>query len=97
MARADYDLQVFKKVILDSSNGSSYQARIWTSYSGGTGEWKLASNGLKLDWETASVQDKNSPILASKLTLDVLVENLTQENDIYLSNKNTSINRLRTT
>ena len=46
MARADYDLQVFKKVILDSSNGSSYQARIWTSYSGGTGEWKLASNRI---------------------------------------------------
>ena len=82
MARAAYDLQVFRKVILESSNGSKYQARIWTSYSGGSSEWKLAPNGLKLDWESANVQDKNSSILASKLTLNVLVEDLTQENQI---------------
>ena len=82
MARAAYDLQVFRKVILESSNGSKYQARIWTSYAGGSSEWKLAPNGLKLDWESANVQDKNSSILASKLTLNVLVEDLTQENQI---------------
>ena len=82
MARAAYSLQVFRKVQLESSNGSSYQAKIWTSYAGGSDEWKLAPAGLKLDWESSNVQDKNSPILASKLTLDVLVEDLTQENQI---------------
>ncbi len=82
MARAAYNLQVFRKVSLESSNGSSYQAKIWTSYAAGTSEWKLAPSGLKLDWESANVQDKNSPILASKLTLDVLVEDLTQETQI---------------
>ncbi|HAW03290.1 MAG TPA: hypothetical protein DCW83_01310, partial [Saprospirales bacterium] len=82
MARASYNLQIFKTIPLESANGTTYTARIWTSYSGGTDEWKLASNGLKLDWESASVQDKNSPILASKLTLDVLVEDLDQENEI---------------
>ena len=82
MARAAYNLQVFKKVTLTSANETTYQARIWTSYASGAGEWKLAPNGLKLDWESASVQDKNSPILASKLTLDVLVEDLSQENEI---------------
>ena len=37
---------------------------------------------MKLDWQSANVQDKNSPILTSKLTLDVMVEDLTQEVDI---------------
>jgi len=82
MARASYNLQIFKTIPLESANGTTYTATIWTSYSGGSGEWKLASNGLKLDWESADVQDKNSPILASKLTLDVLVEDLDQENEI---------------
>jgi len=82
MARASYNLQIFKTIPLESANGTTYTATIWTSYSGGSDEWKLDSNGLKLDWESASVQDKNSPILASKLTLDVLIEDSDQENDI---------------
>ena len=82
MARASYNLQVFKTIPLQSANGTDYTARIWTSYDGGSAEWKLNSNGLKLDWESANVQDKSSPILASKLTLDVLVELLDQENVI---------------
>ena len=82
MARASYNLQIFKTIPLESANGTTYTATIWIAGTGSSGEWKLASNGLKLDWESASVQDKNSPILASKLTLDVLVEDLTQENSI---------------
>jgi len=82
MARASYNLQIFKTIPLESANGTTYTATIWIAGTGSSGEWKLASNGLKLDWESASVQDKNSTILASKLTLDVLVENLTQENSI---------------
>tara|TARA_R100000742_G_C4277798_1_gene99969 strand:- start:488 stop:2959 length:2472 start_codon:yes stop_codon:yes gene_type:complete len=82
MARAAYGLQIYRVIPLESANGTTYTARIWTTYSGGSSEYKLASNGLKLDWESADVQDKNSPILASKLTLDVLVENLTQENEV---------------
>ena len=31
MARAAYNLQVFKKVTLTSANETTYQARIWTS------------------------------------------------------------------
>ena len=80
MARAAYALQILKTIPLESANGTTYTATIWTSYSGGSGEWRLASDGLKLDWESADVQDKNSPILASKLTLDIMVEDLTQEN-----------------
>ena len=82
MARADYGLQIFKTVPLESANGTTYTATIWIAGSGSSGDWKLASNGLKLDWESADVQDKNSPILASKLTLDVMVEDLTQENNV---------------
>ena len=80
MARASYGLQILKTIPLESANGTTYTATIWTSYEGGSGEWRLASDGLKLDWESADVQDKNSPILASKLTLDIMVEDLTQEN-----------------
>jgi len=86
MARAAYNLQVFKKVQLESSNGSSYQAKIWYS-TADSGEWRIAPNGFKLDWESADVQDKNSTILASKLTLDVLVETSTQENEIIAFNE----------
>ena len=68
MARADYGLQIYKTVPLESANGTTYTATIWIAGSGSSGDWKLASNGLKLDWESADVQDKNSPILASKLT-----------------------------
>ena len=82
MARLPYSLQIHKTIPLESANGTTYTAKIWTTYSGGTDEWILASNGLKIDWESANIQDKNSPILASKLTLDVLVEDLVQELDI---------------
>ena len=82
MARTPYALQLIKTIPLESANGTTYTARIWTSYSGTPSEWRLAGNGLKLDWESASVQDKNSLILASKLTLDVLVEDLVQEVEI---------------
>ena len=82
MARASYNLQIFKTIPLESANGTTYTATIWIAGTGSSGEWRLASNGLKLQWESARVQDKNSPILASKLTLDVLVEDLTQENSI---------------
>ena len=82
MARASYALQLIKTIPLESANGTTYTATIWTAYTGTPSEWRLASNGLKLDWESANVQDKNSPILASKLTLDVMVEDLTQEVEI---------------
>ncbi len=82
MARPDYDLQIQKTITLESSNGTVYTARIWGAYSGDLEDWRLSSNGIRLDWETAEVQDKNSPILASKLTLDVLVENATQATNI---------------
>ena len=79
MARTPYALNIYKIIPLESANGTTYTAKIWTTYGSGTDELRLASNGLKLDWESANVQDKNSQILASKLTLDVLVEDLTQE------------------
>jgi hypothetical protein len=82
MARAAYALQILKTIPLESANGTTYTATIWIAGTGSSGDWRLASDGLKLDWESADVQDKNSPILASKLTLDVLVEDLTQENQI---------------
>jgi len=82
MARAAYALQILKTIPLESANGTTYTATIWIAGTGSSGDWRLASDGLKLDWESADVQDKNSPILASKLTLDVMVEDLTQENQV---------------
>ena len=82
MARTSYNLNKLKTITLQSSVGTDFTAYIWTAYSGSTSNWSLATNGLKLDWESAEAQDKNSPILASKLTLDVLVEDATQEAEI---------------
>jgi len=82
MARTSYNLNKLKTITLQSFVGTDYTASIWTAYTGSTSNWSLSTNGLKLDWESAEAQDKNSPILASKLTLDVLVEDLTQETQI---------------
>ena len=82
MARASYNLNKLKTITLQSSNGTDYTAFIWTSYSGTTSEWILDSNGLILNWESAESQDKNSPILASKLNLKVIVEDASQELEI---------------
>ena len=79
MARAPYALQIYRLIPLESANGTTYTATIWTTYAAGSAEYRLAANGLKIDWESDSVQDKNSPILASKLTMDVMVEDATQE------------------
>lgn len=86
MARSAYNLEIFKKIDLKSINDSTYSARIWYS-TAHSGEWRIAPNGFKLNWESSDVQDKNSPILASKLTLDVLVEDSTQENEIIAFNE----------
>ena len=82
MARPPYALQIYRLIPLESANGTTYTATIWTTYSGGSAEYRLAANGLKIDWESASVQDKNSPILASKLTMDVMVEDAAQALEI---------------
>ena len=79
MARASYSLQKYRKIPLESANGTTYTANIWHKTLSGTSEYILAADGIKLDWESADVQDKNSPILASKLTLDVMVANSTRK------------------
>jgi len=60
MARAAYALQILKTIPLESANGTTYTATIWIAGTGSSGDWRLASDGLKLDWESADVQDKFS-------------------------------------
>ena len=82
MARSSYNLQIFKTIPLESANGTTYTARIWTSYSGGVGEWKLASNGLKLDWESTNVQDKNLNELLKTSTKGLTTETKTYSREL---------------
>tara|TARA_R110002167_G_scaffold50874_1_gene147769 strand:+ start:1859 stop:4267 length:2409 start_codon:yes stop_codon:yes gene_type:complete len=89
MARLPYDLSEYATTNIKSYNGASYTASIWWTGTGAGETWTLGSNGISINWETEKVQDKNSPILASKLTMDLMVEDLTQE--IFLQNMRTNL------
>ena len=84
MARTPYGLSKYATATVKSLNGSEYIASIWWNGQGAGKVWTLSSNGMNLNWESEKVQDKNSPILASKLTMEVMVENLDQQ--LFLQN-----------
>jgi len=84
MARTPYGLSKYATATVKSLNGSEYIASIWWTGTGASKVWNLSSNGLNLNWESEKVQDKNSPILASKLTMEVMVEDLDQQ--LFLQN-----------
>ena len=67
MARTPYGLSKYATATVKSLNGSEYIASIWWTGTGAAKVWTLSSNGMNLNWESEKVQDKNSPILASKL------------------------------
>ena len=89
MARTPYGLSEYASITVQSMNNTTYTAEIWWTGTANTFEWTLASNGITIDWESAKVQDKNSPILASKLMLNVMVEDLAQEN--FIKNMRTGL------
>lgn len=89
MARTPYGLSEYATITVKSMNDTTYTASIWWTGTGGSNEWVLGADGLTIDWESAQVQDKNSPILASKLTLNLLIQDLTQEN--FVKNMRTGL------
>ena len=89
MARTPYGLSEYAQIQVKSMNDTTYTATIWWTGTGGSNEWVLGADGLTIDWETSQVQDKNSPILASKLTLNLMVQSLDQEN--FIKNMRTSL------
>ena len=88
MARADYDLNEYASWQVKSYNGDSYTCKLWWIGTGASQTWIQAKDGMKLQWECENSQDKNSPILASKCTMSIMVESLSQQQ---------FINALRTT
>lgn len=89
MARTPYGLSEYAQIKVNSLNNTTYTATIWWTGTGATNEWILGDDGMKIDWETSQVQDKNSTILPSKLTLNLLIEDLTQEN--FVENMRTNL------
>lgn len=71
-----YDLRTYGHATCKSFNGSNYTVTIWQNQiSGAENDLVLGPNGVSIDWETDSVQDKYSPILTSKLTANFMVTN----------------------
>ena len=73
MARDPYNLNQYATFTVKSYNGDQYNCAILWTGTANTRTWTLAKDGLKLSWESEKAQDKNSPILASKCTLSLMV------------------------
>ena len=82
MARPEYELNEYATSTIKSSNGTIYTATLWWDSTGSDKVWTLGPSGAEINYESETVDDKNSPILTSSLTFPVMVENLTQQNFI---------------
>lgn len=80
MARDPYDLNEYATSTIESSNGTTYTATVWWTSSGAGNEWTLGPSGAEINYESETVDDKNSPILTSSLSFPIMVENLTMQN-----------------
>lgn len=79
MARASYDLIVNKTANFKSLNGTEYTCQIWWNSTSGGQDFNIGSDGVQITYETDGQYGKNSPILASKCTIPIIIENLTDE------------------
>jgi len=90
MARAAYGLSEYATSTIESMNGTTYTLTIWTTIATGSpASWTLGEQGAQISYETESQDDKNSPILTSKLTIPIMVENDTMK--IALTNFRSSL------
>mgnify|MGYP003132697437 CR=1 FL=1 len=88
MARDPYELNQYATSTIKSSNGTTYTATLWWDSSGSDKVWTLGPSGAEINYESETVDDKNSPILTSTLSFPVMVENLTQQ--IWINGVRTS-------
>ena len=79
MARADYSLQKYAYMSLESMNGTTYTIDLWDSSSSGSNEWTLAPDGVDISYQSESAEDKYSPIITSNCKLKILVTDATQQ------------------
>ena len=80
MARLPYGLSEYATSTIESSNGTTYTATLWwNGPSSAPQEWTLGPSGAEINYESETVDDKNSPIIASNLTFPVMVENAGQQ------------------
>ena len=83
MARTPYGLNEYATSTIKSSNGTTYTATLWwNGPSGAPQDWTLGPSGAEINYESATVDDKNSPILTSNLSFPVMVENAGQQSFI---------------
>ena len=83
MARNAYGLVVYANTTIESSNGTTYTATLWWNGSSGAPKvWTLGPSGAEINYESETVDDKNSPILTSSLSFPIMVEDLDQQNFI---------------
>ena len=83
MARTPYGLLEYATSTIESSNGTTYTATLWwNGPSGLVKSWTLGPSGAEINYESETVDDKNSPILTSSLSFPVMVENGDQQNFI---------------
>ena len=82
MARAAYGLNEYATSTIRSMNGTIYTMTLWWNGTGASNTWTLGPSGAEISYESEKVDDKNSPILTSKCTIPVMVENDTQQNFI---------------
>lgn len=73
MARPPYALNKYATFTVKSYNGDTNNCTIWWTGTANTRVWTLAKDGLKISYESEKSQDKNSPILASKCTINLMV------------------------
>lgn len=83
MARPAYGLNKYATFTVKSYNGDQYNCTVWWTGTANTRVWTLAKDGMKISYESEKAQDKNSPILASKCTLNLMVTDPAQQ--IFLS------------
>ena len=82
MARDPYELNEYATSTIKSSNGTEYTATLWWNSTGAANVWTLGPSGAEINYESETVDDKNSPILTSSLTFPVMVENAGQQSFI---------------
>ena len=80
MARSAYQLKVYAQTPIESMNGTTYTLNVWTTISTSPKNWTISSEGAVISYETDSQDDKNSPILSSKITVPFLVDDLDTQN-----------------
>ena len=82
MARLPYELNEYATSTIKSSNGTTYTATLWWNDTGAGQTWTLGPSGAEINYESETVDDKNSPILTSNLSFPVMVEDVGQQSFI---------------